>query len=90
MTAKRKVVARMNIASYVKSLALPAPDLSRRGEQCGLFSRNLDVRSVESNAARDVEARTGSGGWAAGDGQVRRRRRRGAAASVDGPARLTR
>jgi hypothetical protein len=80
----------MNIASYIKTLALPAPYLSRGGEQCGLFSQNLGVRSVEFNAARNVEARTGSGAWAAGDGQVRRRRRRGDAASVDGPARLTR
>jgi hypothetical protein len=80
----------MNIASYTKNLALPASYLSRRGDKCSQFSQNLGVRSVEFNAARDVEARTGSGGWAAGDGQVRRRRRRGAAASVDGPARLTR
>ena len=67
----------------IKTLAMPAPCLSRRGDQCGQFSQNLGARSIEFNAARIKQ-------WAAGDGHVGRRRRRGAAASVDGPARLTR
>ncbi len=42
-----------------------------RSDQCGQFSQNLGVRWVEFNAARYVEACTGSQGWLLGDAMGR-------------------